>query len=42
MKEASTKAIVAKMVTIINHLAATSARAKSRSLWNCKIYFATE
>ena len=31
VKEASTKVIVAKMVIIINHLAA---RVKSRSLWN--------
>ena len=39
VKEASTKITVAKMAIIINHLAA---RAKSRSLWNCKIHFVTE
>ena len=39
VKEASTKVIVAKTVIIINHLAP---RAKSGSLWNCKIHFATE
>ena len=39
VKEASTKVIVAKTVIIINH---SAARAKSGSLWNCKIYFATE
>ena len=39
VEEASTKVIVAKMVIIINHLAA---RAKSGSLWNCKIHSATE
>ena len=39
VKEASTKVIVAKTVIIINH---SAARAKSGSLWNCKIHFATE
>ena len=39
VKAAGTKVIVAKTVIIIKHLAA---RAKSGSLWNCKIYFATE
>ena len=39
MKEASTKVIVAKMVIIINLLAA---RMKSGSLWNCKNHFVTE
>ena len=39
LKEASTKVIEAKAVIVITHLAA---RVKSRSLWNCKINFATE
>ena len=39
VKEASTKVIVAKTIIIINH---SAARAKSGSLWNCKIHFATE
>ena len=39
VKEASTRVTAAKMVIIINHLAAMS---KSRSLWICRIHFATE
>ena len=39
LKEANTKVIVTKMVTIIKHLAA---RAKSGSVWNCNIHFATD
>ena len=39
MKEASTKVIVAKTVIIINH---SAAMVKSGSLWNCKLFFATE
>ena len=39
VKEASTKVIVTKRVIIINH---SADRAKSGSLWNCKLHFATE
>ena len=39
VKETSTKVIVAKTVFIINYLAA---KAKSRSLRNCKIHSATK
>ena len=42
VKEGSTKVIVAKTVIIINHLAAGVMNRDSRSLWNCKIHFATE